>query len=300
MTLDYHDWWRRMRRAGVPADNVVAHLYTPDFKVIKYDASGTEQPFFFQAMEARRLDGGFVARHPDLYALGAYVVFNRASDPEHEVRNARKKNLFVVDVQRRTLRFDDVVEDVHTADHFSFMLSDPRGDQSGRRLKFHRTEYLPRTRAKGMRVAIDNHLPDVFVVGSTRDEFRRRWLNDMMSPFAGVLYDMFTIPPIGASTAGGGSRRLRYPLVVATFDDVFRALPIRRLLVVAVPGVRAGTHDVTVFVEERLMSPVGDAKPAYFASVPSRRVTDVAALREAVARAIRGARWSDFVSPPFV
>lgn len=301
--FDYGAWWRTMKNVGEPADDVYAHEYTPDFVAIKYDgARGGAKPFKHRGMQARRLasDDPLVASNPVFYRHGAYVLFEASEGTEER----EQKNVCIVDVQKKAYEiFDEsgnLVEatNVFVADHFSFRVS-TNDDRSGRRLKFHRTEYVPDGPGVGWRKQIDNFLPTVFDMGAGREAFARQWLVPQMLRHAKVIHDMLAIdrdrPAVIEGGAAKRTRRQRRAIGDKTFESLFKSLPLKRIIVISIPSAQQARHDVTIIVEDRLTPRACKLKPSYFAiGVPS----DIVANEESLRGVVAGVMRDNFVSIP--
>lgn len=303
MRFEYAPWWRAMRQAGEPDRQVYAHEFHPDHIAIKYegnaDRPGNEVTFVHRAMDVRRLgpDDPLVAHNPGFYEHGAFVVYNRVDGPDQERRNAKAKNLYVVDVQKKvgeTYDENGQLKErrvVHAADHFSFVLGAEGGNRA---LKFHRTEYVPTTATTGWRAQINNFLPPDFDVDDSR-AFMRERLHPGMLKHAKVVFDLFSIARHPGVTGGTRQRRRARPrpAVGERFGDLFRTLPLRKVLVFAMP--HGAAHDVTIFVEHRLRA--SGLAPSFV--VPGvQSAGDVAVIRQVVADAMHGLTWDDFRTDP--
>jgi hypothetical protein len=300
----YSAFWHAFRQLGTPADDVRCHLYEADYVAMKY--GGTRQPennpepFKHRGFLARRLDEDdpLVRAHPERYQYGAYVVFPR---------DEQRKALYLVDVTRREIT-DDVPEPpetrvLFTADHFTLIVNDR--DTTGNKLHLHRTEYYPNTFERGQVVRRLAPLPLEFPLGSLKDlQARLGSLGNMTRWVHAIL----TRPESTVNTTTGGSRgrrrrsfgRPRRAARVATFDDIFRRLPVDKLLVIAIPRPASNSeeeykdeYDVTVFVRRRAPHMTRRVNDLCFSFEMSKtEVDDERRLRARIAWAFEGiARW---------
>ena len=291
MDFQYSEWFRDVSTLGEPCDDVFAYVYTPDFGK-GLDSTGTLVPFLSRGMVVRRMpaDLSLVRKHPGRYTHGAYVV----SDA--------KRNLFVVDVARKTVVDDDSDRGeavLYVADHFSFFVN--KGDPRGLKLHAHRTEYLPANSTQGSTVRFKNPLRLAFRLPASAQEFVG---SDMVHPQmrrnAAWLYDVLRMAAPTDVVVGGGSKtrgRRTAQRDCRDFDDVWQFLPLRSMLIVAVPNPDApGRHDVTVFLRHRLGTgrDVLESCRSYFARMSSRDAANEAKVQDAVADCMRGLTHDDF------
>jgi hypothetical protein len=258
---------------------------------MKVSRSGDVVPFLHCGMVARKLstDDPIVATRPQKYGYGAYIVTNRAERD----KNARVKNLFIVDVAAKH------VEDglIFTADHFSFMIK--HSDKSGKKLHLHRTEYVPISKERGRILRSHNHLPLTFELPTSAETFKHGPLvRADFKPWASWLYDVITAHRIAnMSDQSGGSKRRRAARVrrVQTFEDIWWNLPIESILVFAVPTPQhPHHHDVTIIVKDRLRKSPSATWPSFHARVAASEASTDVGIRNIVARAMRDVVWEDF------
>lgn len=309
MQFKYATFWHEFRRLGSHVDDVHCHMYDADYIAMKYDTTGRQQPFKHRGMSARRLavDDPLVIDRLNEYQYGAYVVFARNDTAANEERARRRKELFIVDLKHHEL-VDDVKNTrrkFFTADHFSFVVND--NDRNGTKLHFHRTEYLPQAFYQGQVSHVHAHLPLEFPLASVRDLHARlgrlalkaRWVHAIMKrPSA----DADVTDGDANEQVGGGRRRRRRrgkTASVATFDDIFRNLPVEKLLVLAVPRPGdASISSVTIFVKRRAphMSR-GTNDIAFSFEMAQADAEDEGILKERIARAFERVERRDFDAP---
>ena len=306
--FDYARMWRHYfdGRVGVASDSVVLHVYSANYVAMKYDRDGTVAPFHHRGTRAFALS----ADDPLRRHCSHYVV-DMDTDAE---RAARKKQAFFVRPQER---LDASGERLLFADHLSFVL-----DKNDRNtpLHLHLTTYVPNPTLpnRGGTQRVFNKLPASFALPVTPEGFGRSGLLHALLPVAEWVHAATTRPwsefgdGDGGDRVGGGGRagrrrRRRRPALPerATFDDLWRALPLHRLEVFVIER-RDGRFDVSVAVHDRLhlggkrRREGAMAFGAHLPGLDADVVDDQARLRAAVAGAFRDLRveWDTFVHPP--
>jgi hypothetical protein len=258
------------RNFGDPTDDAFAHMY----EAVKYKATaateGPSSPFIVRSMQARRVPTG-----DKLDSLTGTFLVSRTED------NDACKRLFVVQPQ--------VHQDfgIVTADHYSFQFN--KGASEGTRLQLHQTYYTPARKlpTTGFRNCIENFIPACFDMPVDVEKFKDDRLHNAAFKADGqFLHDLMTRPmteprAVTFTVGGSGGRRTRR---VTTFEDMWTALPIKRIMVI---GVRnGGGFDVTVLVYPTL-------RPAESHSMFLR--SDVERdFRADIARHYRTYTWDDF------
>jgi hypothetical protein len=285
MRFEYASWWRDAQLWGDPCEDVLVQEYTPDYVAIKYDTNQDAKPFLCRSFVARRLIDGFafVQKHNAKYVHGAYVAFQEPSSQA----SLRKKKLFVVDVTKKSVAGED--DFVFVADHWSFVVNHNASD--ARKLSFHRTVYNPIAPSYGSVSHIYNPLPLCFDIPTTAGAFRDQLIRERkLAPYTEWVYDIFSTQQ--SSVSGGGSSEWKQARksnkASQSFDDAWRRLPIKSMILIAIP--HGQVHDVTVFIESRLRNSTNSQ--SRHIRVPSRNMRNV---QKHVGDALRGTRWSDFV-----
>jgi hypothetical protein len=271
MNFQYSQMYKFYRNFGDATNDAFAHMY----EAVKYNKAtettrGPSAPFVERSMQVRRIPTEDKLDSP----TGTFLVF-RAED------NDACKRLYVVQPQM----YKDF--GIFTADHYSFHFN--KGVAEDIRLQLHKTYYtpVPDLPTTGFRNSTDNFLPACFGMPKDVEKFKDEFLhNDVFKVKGQYLYDLMTRPMteprvISFTVGGAGGRRTRR---VTTFEDMWTALPIKRILVV---GVRNGDgFDVTVFVFPTL-------RPAESHSMFLR--SDVERdFRADIARHYRTYTWEDF------
>ena len=267
MDFRFAHMYKFYRNYGDATNDAFARMY----EAVKYKGTastpGPRAPFVERSMQVRRIETGDPPKD-------TFLVF-RAED------NDRCKRLFVVQPR--------VYEDlgIVTADHYSFQFN--KGAAEDERLQLHQTYYtpVPRLPTTGFRNKIDNFLPACFDIPKDVEEFKKDRLHNAAFKTDGhFLHDLMTRPMtepriVPFTVGGSGGRRTRR---VATFEDMWTDLPIKRILVI---GVRNGDgFDVTIFVYPTLRQ--AESHSMLLRSDVERD------FRADIARHYRNHTWEDF------
>ena len=305
-------------RVGTPVhhNDVRVQVISADYVLMKRDQDHTETPFITRNMLVRRLlhDDPFGRDHPDKFGLGGFIVY----EPLHDDRARRRRGLFIVTPKVQESRDGNFV----AGNHYSFFVNkDARNPHH--RLNFHRTVYLGDSEASGC-VHNYNKLPLEFLMvdkDSLVDDGLLR--NSTMTSSADVIFDILARPwanlriddaadsraaaPAAPAVVRGGGRRRRRRMrrgqtdTIERFDDLWRALPIHRMTVVAIRSKNEnGMMDVTVFVEDRFKGHPWRASPAHLFKLSlndENRGTWEGRLQEEVRRRMAHMEWDDFKDP---
>lgn len=319
------------KRRGTPTDDVYGCIYDADYramKAIRYngtqDAPSPAQPFLTRNMVAHRLadddpiaatDEGRRCPH------GCYVVFPEGGNAE------RKRWLFVVAPQLKSfyVRGSDVPGTVLAADHLSFMVND-KPDSKGRRLNLHRTAYDPMspgtttTTSEGSVSRSPNPLALEFDIPTRVALFETSELiqHKLFRADASFVHAVLTTPLLDADSdagaspsvaTGGGRRRRADPAYrrlkrrlrgqkIASFADAWSALPLHRLVVLAVARDES-VSDVVVYITDRLRH--HNNRWGLSFRLPTAGVRDPEVLQATLAEQLaRGFTWGSFApSEPF-
>ena len=297
--FSYATFWRWFRddpaHILTPTTDVFVTVYSIDHPAIKYASSRAETPFLTRNMRALRVtDGDAITTH---FPNGLFAVMETAafgdSDDKARVKALRKKNLFIV--------FPKIVQHEDApliiADHYSCLVDD--GGRRGTPFHFHLTQYFPAEGRFGAVLVEDNYMPLNFTLPADDDAFRAMLTNErMQAHHAPAIRSVFSRPwaEPAAQTGGGHAARLRRQrrrAIVApdaSFDDLWRTLPLSRITVF---GIAAGSgYDVTVFLTDRLRHVSGNRRGYAF------HVEQPATIPATIARLMRGLTWDAFADRP--
>lgn len=263
------------RNYGDATNDAFARMY----EAVRYNKAtastpGPSSPFIERSMQVRR-----VPTRDNLDSPTGTFLVSRAED------NDGCKRLFVVQPK--------VYEEhgIRTADHFSFQFN--KGSPHDSKLQLHRTQYIPSADAptSGYKVHQENFVPACFDMPDDVIKFKDDYMrNDIFKARGEFLYNLMKKPMTESRTitgAIGGAPRSR-TRSVATFEDMWTDLPIKRILVV---GVRNGDgFDVTVFVYPSLRAAMSHSM--FLRSDIERD------FRANIARHYRTYTWEDFRDRP--
>lgn len=224
-------------------DPAQVRIYESDYSIMKYDREGQRQPFISRGVTLRHMPS--IPEMPK----DTFVVIP-------DGRNSQKKT-YIVSSVRKTIAYGSApVVSIVTGDHYSFLLN--RGDKRGKDLQFHRTEHVPLTDEKGVCVHFANHLQSRFPLKNLPD-----LVEDDLEDRSKEIVALFSAPYTNSTSetqleGGANSRRRRqreYRRLPRrqgeTLADVWRRLPLHRIIVIALPS-QENLFDVTVFVHDRL------------------------------------------------
>jgi hypothetical protein len=215
----------------------------------------------------------------------------------------RRKYLFVVDVQKKSVIDNGQDIPIFIADHWSFVVNTNAKQQN--KLNLHRTIYTPVTRHFGVRNSFHNPMPLQFDVPHTVDAFRKAFIRKpRLSEFSGWVRDILTSSLSPTSFGGGGStwRRVKSQnKSVHSFDGLWQHLPLKSIFVIAIPCPEGptGLFCVTVFVEHRLRPSSPTSECVSFAvNTDAEVVGNAQKLKKLVANLMKGMSWGDFADEP--
>lgn len=265
----YAEFWKLLTSGSVgrSAPDVFVVGYRADYPIAKkYDKHGRQSSFLTLGMQARRLDVAsfdpLVHARPDEYRHGAYLVFrDNGRNGEKQEANLRTKDLFVVDVQEKTVPIDlegreDNATKIHVADHFTFVVQP--NDRMEKKLHFHRTEYLPYAPERGRSDRRDSYLPLQFDCPVDVPRCLTPKLDPELRKHSMWIHDILTrhLNAANLLTSTGGSRRKKRDGTSTlrrsnSFDDIWRNLPVHSMFIFAVATDDTSVHHVTVFLRIR-------------------------------------------------
>ena len=290
--FEYAAFWRHCRdHLGEPTDDLQVHVFDADYQAMKYDRSRAQKPFLHRSMEARRIPDTDPIAAAAADSLGAFLVLDR--NEEGGVDTAKRVMFFVVPSSYDREGFDTVV----TADHFTFLQNYDVPER--KRLQLHFTHYLPdRNPERGGAVRDSNHLPLRFRMPDNASEFASSVIvNAEASRYSASLFELFRRPYVAQTQTqtqtGGGKRGLRRRRRGAGavggggFDDLWRDLPIHRIVMLSVGGF------VTVCITDRFKRDrAGTMSHAYVLRHPPHGDIHIACAQ--VARRMEGMTWESF------
>lgn len=230
---------------------------------------------------------------------GLYVVRERDA-----TRAIKKRQLYVVHPIAH--RHNDRV--VVTADHLSFV-HDPNDKTTP--LHLHLTEYVPEWSAEnglaetGDRRQINCFMPLRFELSTATRLMSQRVASvpDRRDPLRSIL-GRSCVPgslrdPPGSRTRTRRRRTRKQQQTLrlgSTFDDLWKTLPIRKLVVMGVQTA-GGSYDFTVRIHDRMRHAEGNLQHARMFSMDgSLDAFDEAKVQDEVVRVMAGMKWSDFVA----
>jgi len=269
--FSYTTFWKWFRddpeQVLTPAPDVFVTVYSVDLTAMKTTDTSTEAvPFLTRNMRAMRVadDDALAANFPGgLFAVMESAAFeNGVGDEKARVKALRKKNLFIV--------FPKVVQHegvpLVIANHYSCVIDD--GGRHGTPLHFHLTEYSAQEGEFGGAVVANNYMPLHFTIPADNEAFRAMLIHERLKKLhVPKLRSVFSRPWAASQTVGGHAvrrhtaqaggghaarRRRRQRVVVApdaSFDDLWRTLPLSRITVMGFPS--GSGFDVTVFLADR-------------------------------------------------
>lgn len=319
--FSYSKFWGLLTSGAIgrPATNVFVVGYLADYAAIKYDdKTGRQRNFFHQGMQVRQLCAQdrdlLVLARPEEYRYGAYVVFRTCINDDERAKVLRAKELYIVDICQKRVPSTELVpapENVFAADHFSFVV-DTNEKNAMKRLRFHRTVYVPGAPEEGRTSRIFSPLPLIFDCPNTSRAFEPM-LAPLMRPFGKWAHDVLTRhvaafePSKKNNIQSAGSRkqnrrrRQQNNNGITSFDDIWKNLPVHHMLIVAAPtneaSPQSSSYDVTVHVRTR-NAPPGLTGHAYCFRAPSRNAaSDETFLQAQIARLFQNVAWADMLPP---
>jgi hypothetical protein len=277
---------------GVRVSDFLVQEYSADYVLMKYGNDKSKDTWKARGFDVTKLPDShpLLRSHPFRFAYGCFVCV-----PSNINANDRKRPLYLIYPTERTVR--NTGETILTGDHLTFFVN--YGKPEDQRLQFHETRYIPddNTVDLGSAQRHELHLPLSFPF--SHDTLQAR-MKPVLKPLSNFICDMFSMPlraqqpdPVLHT---GGARRRRQPLKKnMAFSDIWRTLPIHKLLVVAIPS-NENYMDVTIFVVDRFQHQQ-DWRVARFFRSPVNRVRDCDLLQADIARAFVGCQWDDFKDP---
>jgi hypothetical protein len=299
--FDYNDYRDRMKKLGTETRDVVVRMYTADYRAMKFtDRSLSKiQPFFHRGMTARVLSKDDPLMSMPTFRLGAFIVY-----PNEDEKPDAKKQLFIVSPEEHRSKKN---EPFFTADHFSFVVNPSA--VVGKRLNFHKTEYIPDKLADGFGLASHSFipLPNLFDLPDSVEGLVQSGLfgEDIPKEYADLYHSIFTRHLVSQSSmnGGGGSKRRKRGAAASrvrkasgrnerTFDDLWRELPIHSILVFGlVREDDAKIATVTVFVTDRFNYSNGPQQSASVFMMPSNLLDNDDEVQVRIAKVLSSLRW---------
>lgn len=295
--FDYNTFHSFYSELGEVTTEVKVHEYTADYSAMKYDKTGTVQPFCYRSFVTRKVPRNHpvISLHPRRFPHGCFVIFPEQHKPQ--------KPLYIITPTLQTVR--NTGEIILTGDHYSFVVNKNSVPQKA--LNFHRTEYTPSqdTAQKGRVYHYFSPLPRQFRLTPAS---LKLLLTDALESSADFLYTLFSQPWGELHTHTGGTsyqsirRRRTATHHQRRFSDIWRSLPIHKMTVICMrvpPGI-TGTEQmmhVTVIAHDRLHHTT-TWRVARHLQLPVANMNDVPKLEAAIARAFEGMQWDDFREAP--
>lgn len=297
-----------MDGATTPTNEVVGHTFTADYVAMKYDKRGQRQPFLHRGMRAMKVaeEDTLTLDHQRFFEANSrtnvtddrlinlasqqscYVIVNVTNNREEEKKAAVKKNMFLV-YPTPHLSTEGIF---FSADHFSFMINP--GDDRGKRLHFHRTDYQPMNirPERGFAPHILSHMPLEF---KTRDV---QCLAPDMQPYSSLVWSICERSDSTThrmpAMSGGARRRRRPQPPVQEFRDLWTQAPIHAITVLGIWNAMSARYDVTVILKNRMRSQVGRPRQAFITHLSREAMLDEQKVQEAVAKCVSGWSWENF------
>jgi hypothetical protein len=305
--FDYGEFFRFFNNGQNPEtqemlDNIVVRIYESDYVAMKYDREEKLTPFVNRGVTVRRSPVDVQGAR-----YGTFVVTHLGS-------NSQKKMYVVTPQNIRGYNVDSPKNlKLIAANHYSFLLN--RGDKRGLPLHFHKTMYLATSEdcAAGVCNHTPSHLPSQFQLERLPD-----LLNDKLKHEAPKLLRLFGAPWSQSrghrENQDGGSRgsrsnrrrrqrqRRREGQPGESFADIWRRLPLHRVLVFAVKSPTEGQDhdqnqdrefDVTVFLHDRLRHEL-NLRQGFAFRASRGEVQDEELLQGRLAQRMTRMKWDDF------